>query len=131
MTAARFDQPWPPRAARTMRADIDAGNGARRTAPHAAFKTGDKGRLGETLLQPAGDDADHAGMPALARHQQERRIGLGRGQAMASSRISLLDRLAFAIVQIELRGEFRRRFAPRARSADRRPATSAPPGRRH
>ena len=75
---------WPPpasislasRAARIMRADIDAGNGARRTAPHAAFEAGDKGRLGETLLQPAGDDADHAGMPALARHQQEGRIVL-------------------------------------------------------
>ena len=32
------------------------------------------GRAVEPLLDPAGDDADHAGMPALARDHQHRRL---------------------------------------------------------
>ena len=53
-------------------ADVHAGHRTRRAASQPAFEARHECRLGEALLQPARHDADDAGMPALARHQQER-----------------------------------------------------------
>ena len=87
-------------------ADIDARHRTRRAAPQPAFEPRHKGRLGETFFEPAGHDADDAGMPALARQEQERRIVLHRCLGHRLVEDEFLDRLPFAIVGVERASKF-------------------------
>ena len=72
---------WPPpltsspawRAAITAAPRSTPGTERPEPLPTLAVEADHEGRPVEALVQPAGDDADHAGMPALARDDQRRR----------------------------------------------------------
>ena len=91
-------------------AEIDAGDRAARAGADAARLERDReGRTAEPLLEPRGDQADHARMPAfgggddhralLLEAERRHRLGLGLRQRRH------LDRLALAIEPVELGGE--------------------------
>ena len=85
---------WPPpsRSGRRGRAghrgaEIDAGNRAPRALAFGGVEADHHGRPAEGLLEAGGDDADDAGMPAVAGGPDQRavdaagrRLGLGGGE---------------------------------------------------
>ena len=68
------------------RAEIDAAHRAARALAELAVEADDEGRPAVALDQPAGDDADHADMPALALDHQRRRQALASGPYSPSMR---------------------------------------------
>ena len=134
--AAAFDQQAFGDGAAHGAADIDAGDGAARAGADAAgLERNRKCRSAEFFLQPRGDEADDAGMPAFGGGDHhgaflldaERRHGLGFGLRQRL----LLDRLPLAIEPVELGGDLCRfdriGFQQAAARRDRRSRY----GRRH
>ena len=76
---------------------------------HAVGDPGDAGRPVEPLLDAPGDDADHAGMPALAPHQQRgmARRGLRLGRVHRGVQHRRLDLLALAVDRVQRAGQRR------------------------
>ena len=99
------------RAAITARAEVEPGHRAAGALGHAVGDAGHAGRAVEALLDPPGDDADHARMPLRPRHQQRRVAGrdlrLGRLHRRVQHR--RLDLLALAVHRVQRRRE---RHAP-------------------
>ncbi len=109
MAAALHQQPLRDRVADGA-AEIDPGDGAAGARAGIARPERDReGRPAEPLLEPRGDEPDHAGVPARRRRHHHRaalleaerrhRLGLGfrdRGE---------LDGLALAVEAVELGGE--------------------------
>ena len=61
-------------------AEVDPADRAARALAAAVLILGDDDRrAAEAFLQAAGDDPDHAGMPAAPRDDHQRRVGLGVG----------------------------------------------------
>src|ERR1051325_9395262 len=94
------------RAARTDdRADVETGNRARRTASQSVLEADGEGGLVEALAQASRHDADHAGMPAFAMHQQDGAVVLRRSHGRGVLENGGLDGAALAVVPVELAGE--------------------------
>ena len=84
-------------------AEVVTRHGPPGTFRDALGDAGDAGGAVEPLAQAACDDADDAGMPALAGDQKDRAAGIGLGLALAQSRIEDvgLDGLALAVDGVE------------------------------
>src|SRR3546814_9940494 len=89
--------------------EIDARHRARRALADALLERHHQGRLAEAFLEAAGDDADDAGVPAFrGRHHQS---GCRPALLHLADRLIehlQLDRLALAVVAVELRRHRRR-----------------------
>ena len=111
MAAAVDEQPGLARRD-DRRAERHAGHRAARAPADPVGERDDAGRPVVALLEPAGDDADDAGMPALARGEDQRRriaapLSTARSPAASDAR---LDLAALAVVAVE---PLRQRRAPR------------------
>ena len=86
-------------------AEIDARNRTARALAHAVIaKRDDDGRPMELLLQTAGDDADHARVPALGGEHERVALGVLRHQRLRLETDPRLDVPAFGVDQIEFGG---------------------------
>ena len=113
MAAALHQQPVLHRLPHRL-AEIDAGDRAARAGADAARLQRDgKRRTCEFLLQPRGDEADHAGMPAFGRRDDDRALVLEpeRGQRLGFGLRfrRLLDDAALGVEAVEF-GRDPRRF---------------------
>ena len=90
------------------RAEIDAGDRAARALaePVLAERDDDRGPA-QPLLQAAGDDADHAGMPAGRGDDRDGAIALRGAQRLRRLADRGLDRAALLVEPVELGGDRR------------------------
>ena len=65
----------------------------------------DDRRPAEAFLEAAGDDPDHALVPAAAHHDDHRRVGLGLGLLRRLLGDQHLDRPALLVEPVELGGD--------------------------
>ena len=91
------------------RTQVQPGHRSARSLGQAVRDAGDAGRAVEALLDPAGDDAHHAGMPGRTADHQRRmplpRLRLGGTQRIVQHR--RLDLLALPVHRIERGGKRR------------------------
>ncbi len=105
MTAAGEEQPAVLRR-KHRRAEIDAGDRAARALadPVLADRDDDRRPAG-LLLEPPGDDADHARVPAGRGDQDDRAVALGAAQFLGRLAHRGLDRPPFLVEPVELGGD--------------------------
>src|SRR6185369_17934533 len=84
--------------------EIEPVGRAPRSFADVAVEGDDAGRPLIVLAQPARDDADHAGMPALARNQYHGASRLRRDMRVRRLQHRRLDRLALAVETVEVDG---------------------------
>jgi hypothetical protein len=105
---------WPPPAmsrpaclgGEHRRAEIDPGDRSARALADPVLAQGDDDRrAAEFLLETAGDDPDHARMPARRRDQDDGAIALGRAKLLGRLADQGLDRSPLLIVELELGGD--------------------------
>ncbi len=93
-------------------AEVDAGDRTPGAGADAARLERDgEGGPSEPLLQPRGDEADHAGMPAFGGGDDDGALLLGaergHGLGLGLRQRGKLDRLALAVESVEFGGEAR------------------------
>src|SRR3546814_3391716 len=88
------------------RAEIDARDRPSRALADAVLvERDDDDGTAHLLLEPAGDDTDHARMPTLTRNDRHRAIALRLAQFLRRLAHQLLDCPALLVVKLQFGGE--------------------------